>query len=234
MKREDIEIFQKVVPHSKSMCGSLDNSYVWKMAKEINQPYLFVYKIDHEKIVLKYNEDDFGDFFLPEDFELYIESNTNQNNNNESRNIKMKKSELNSSMLFKMRNDVLYALLPDIEGDLIFYDKIDIAEGYSGDGILLDDYSDNLFQDESDDYDIVAIKQRNGCARVISDVLNSNEPEEWDWVEEVAKQVKEEIVENTVQNITINITIDSSNKDSSQFRELINGLSKYATQCSKV
>ena len=33
------------------------------MAKEINQPYLFVYKIDHEKIVLKYNEDDFGDYF---------------------------------------------------------------------------------------------------------------------------------------------------------------------------
>ena len=176
------------------------------MAKEINQPYLFVYKIDHEKVVLKYNEDDFGDFFLPEDFELYIENNTNQENNNERGNTKMKKSDLNSSMLFKMRNSNLYALLSDIEGNLIFYDKIDIAEGYSGDGILFDDYSDNLFQDESNDYDIVAIKQRNGCAIVISDVLNSNEPEEWDWVEEVEKELK---VENTIQNITINITVDS-------------------------
>ena len=147
---------------------------------------------------------------------------------------KMKKSDLNSSMLFKMRNDVLYALLSDIEGNLIFYDKIDITEGYSGDGILLDDYNNDLFQDDSDDYNIVAIKQRNGCARVISDVLNSNEPEEWDWVEEVEKDVEEPKVENVVQNITINITIDSSNKDSSQFRELINGLSKYATQYSKV
>jgi len=146
----------------------------------------------------------------------------------------MKKSELNSSMLFKMRNDVLYALLPDIEGNHIFYDKIDISEGYSGDGILFDDYGDNLFQDESDDYDIVAIKQRNGCARVISDVLNSNEPKEWDWVEEVKEDIEEPKFENTVQNITINITIDSSNKDSSQFRELINELSKYATNSSKV
>jgi len=89
---------------------------------------------------------------------------------------------------------------------------------------------------EGDDYDIVAIKQRNSCVRVIADVLEGEEPKEWDWVEDVEK-VEEETkteVENIIQNITINITIDSSNKDSSQFRELINGLSKYATQYSKM
>jgi len=71
---------------------------------------------------------------------------------------------------------------------------------------------------------------------VLSQVLCNREPKEWDWVEEIEKEDLEEEskVENTVQNITINITIHSSNKDSSQFRELINGLSKYATQCSKV
>jgi len=121
----------------------------------------------------------------------------------------MKKSQLNSSMLFKMRNGVLFALLSDIEGDLIFYDKIDIEEGYSGDGILLDDFDDDLSPDD-DDFDIIAIKQLSSCVKVISNVLGNNEPEEWDWVEEVEKDVEEEPkVENTVQNITINITIDS-------------------------
>ena len=218
MKREDIEIFQKVVPHSKSMCGSLDNSYVWKMAKEINQPYLFVYKIDHEKIVLKYNEDDFGDFFLPEDFELYIESNTNQDNNNESGNIIMKKSELNSSVLFKMRDGDLYALLDDVESNKVFCNKEDIKQGYSDYGISINDYDEDL-SPEDEAYDIVAIKQRNSCVKVIADVLSDTEPEKWDWVEVTEKDVEEQKVENIVQNITINITIDSSNKDSSQFRE---------------
>jgi len=45
---------------------------------------------------------------------------------------------------------------------------------------------------------------------VLSQVLCDREPKEWDWVEEVKKDVEEESkVENTVQNITINITVDS-------------------------
>jgi len=150
----------------------------------------------------------------------------------------MKKSDLNSSMLFKMRNGNLCVLLETIN-DMVFYKRQEIIDGsYSGQ-ISLNDCDDNILiigdQYESDlEYEIVAIKQCQSCTEALRLVVISTEPEEWDWVEEVEKDVEEPKVENVVQNITINITIDSSNKDSSQFRELINGLSKYATQYSKV
>ena len=151
----------------------------------------------------------------------------------------MKKSDLNSSMLFKMRNGNLCVLLETIN-DMMFYKRQEIIDGsYSGQ-ISLNDYDDNIliigYQYESDlKYEIVAIKQCQSCTEALRLVVISTEPEEWDWdwVEEIEKSIEEE-VENVIQNITINITIDSSNKDSSQFRELINGLSKYATQYSKV
>jgi len=238
MKREFIVVGMKVVPHSKSVFsyGDLNNSINWQYAIRVNQPYLFVSDICPEYIVLDYIEgSNGGDYFLPEDFEPYIENNTNKENNNESRNTKMKKSDLNSSMLFKMRDGDLCVLLSDYEGNNIFCNQNDLKQGYSDYFITLDDFDEEL-SSEGDDYDIVAIKQRNSCVRVIADVLEGEEPKEWDWVEDVEK-VEEETkteVENIIQNITINITIDSSNKDSSQFRELINGLSKYATQYSKM
>jgi len=228
MKREDIKLGMMVTPHSKSYCGNLESSVNWHYAKKKNQPYLFVSRIDTNCIVLDFIKDsNSGDYFLPEDFEPYIE---------ESGNTKMKKSELNSSMLFKMRDGDLCALLDDIENGKMFCNKEDIQQGYSSYCISINDYDEDL-SPEDEAYDIVAIKQLNTCVKVIADVLSDTEPEEWDWVEKgekVDKDVEEPKVENTVQNITINITIDSSNKDSSQFRELINGLSKYATQYSKV
>ena len=77
MKREDIKIGLKVVPHSKTTInyGGLNWSTNWNRAKEINQPYLFVSGIKTDKIILS-DEDgknDVGDYFLPEDFEPYIE-----------------------------------------------------------------------------------------------------------------------------------------------------------------
>jgi len=237
MKREFISVGMKVVPHSKSY-GGLENSSIWQSAKNKNQPYLFVSRIQSDKIILNDEiDDEFGDFFLPEDFEPYIEDNENENNN-ESRNIKMKKSDLNSSMLFKMRNGNLCVLLETIN-DMVFYKRQEIIDGsYSGQ-ISLIDYDDSILiigdQYESDlEYEIVAIKQCQSCTEALQLVVISTEPEEWDWVEEVEKVEEETKVENVIQNITINITIDSSNKDSSQFRELINGLSKYATQYSKM
>jgi len=238
MRREDIKIGQKVVPHSKSKGSHFDSS-CWRKVKENKDPYLYVIRIDGNTIVLDDKRDaELGDYFLPEDFELYIENN--RQNNNESRNINMKKSELNSSMLFKMRDGNLCVLLETIN-DKVFYKRQEIIDGsYSGQ-ISLNDYDDNVLiigdQYESDlEYEIVAIKQCQSCTEALRLVVISTEPEEWDWVEETEteKDVEEQKVENTVQNITINITIDSSNKDSSQFRELINGLSKYATQYSKV
>jgi len=127
----------------------------------------------------------------------------------------MNKSGLNGSMLFKMRNGVLYALLCDYEGDFIFYDADDIKAGYNEGTIMFDDIDNNLLAAPSKDYDIVAIKQRNGCVRVIADVLGDKEPEEWDWVEEVEKPKEK----SNVMNLTLNITIDP-NDVQSVFREL--------------
>ena len=141
MKRENIEIGIKVVPHSKSYCGDLENSVNWNYAKMINQPYLFVSRIHNDYIVLDtIKGSNNGDFFLPEDFEPYIEeTKTNLENNNEGRNIKMEKFDLNSSMLFKMRDEKLYALLPDHENDLVFYDVEDINAGYTEGTVFFND-----------------------------------------------------------------------------------------------
>ena len=210
MKREFISVGMKVVPHSKSYCGygDLNSSINWQHAIRINQPYLFVSSIYPAYIVLDSIEgSNGGDYFLPEDFEPYIEEN--QEINNESRKVKMKKSDLNSSMLFKMRCGDLCALLSDYEGNMIFNNQEDIKQGYSNYFITLNDYDEDL-SPEGDDYDIVAIKQLNTCVKVIANVLGDEEPKEWDWVEEVKKDVKETKVENTVQNITINITIDAN------------------------
>jgi len=120
----------------------------------------------------------------------------------------MKKSQLNSSMLFKMRDGDLCALLDDVENGKVFCNKEDIQQGYSSYCVSINDYDEEL-SSEGDDYDIVAIKQLDSCVRVVCDVLEGDEPTEWDWVEEVKKEVEDPKVENTVQNITINIAIDS-------------------------
>ena len=129
----------------------------------------------------------------------------------------MKKSDLNSSMLFKMRNGDLCVLLEDNDDAKVFCNENDIQQGYSSNCVTIEDYDDDL-SSEGDDYDIVAIKQLDSCVRVISDVLEDNEPKNWDWVEEVEKE--ESKVENNNQNITINITIDSKIDINDLMREL--------------
>ena len=221
LKREDITIGLRVIPHSKSYCGNLDGSVDWKCAQSKNQPYLFVSEICSHYIVLESTErSNKGDFFLPEDFEPYIEDNKkNEEINNESRDIKMKKSDLNSSMLFKMRDGDLCALLDDVDNGKMFCNKEDIQLGYSSYCVSINDYDEEL-SSEGDDYDIVAIKQLDSCVRVVCDVLDENELEEWDWVEEVEKEVEEQKIENVAQNITINITIDSKMDINELMREL--------------
>ena len=146
----------------------------------------------------------------------------------------MKKSDLNSSMLFKMRNGNLCVLLETIN-DMVFYKRQEIIDGsYSGQ-ISLNDYDDNILiigdQYESDlEYEIVAIKQCQSCTEALRLVVISIEPEEWDWVEEVEKVEEETKVENIVQNITINITIDSKMDINNLMRELsskIKNISNY-------
>jgi hypothetical protein len=124
----------------------------------------------------------------------------------------MKKSELNSSMLFKLRDERLCALLDDAYKQKTFYDKEDIKEGDYGGLVSLEDFDDNMLSCGDEDYDIIAIKQLNSCVKVLSVILSDKEPEEWDWVKEVEEPLEETKVENIVQNITINITIDPNTK----------------------
>jgi len=135
----------------------------------------------------------------------------------------MKKSELNSSMLFKMRDGDLCVLLDDFEGNRIFYNKYDIEQGYSDNHVTIDDFDEDL-SSEGDDYDIVAIKQYYSCVKAIYNVLEEKEIKEWDWVEEVEK--KEDKVEESqtpvIHNITINLTIDSNNDDPVSFMRQLN------------
>ena len=89
MKSEDIKIGQKVVPHSKSKGSPFDSS-CWRKVKENKDPYLYVIRIDGNTIVLDDERGaELGDYFLPEDLDPYIE--VIKQNNNESRNTKMKK-----------------------------------------------------------------------------------------------------------------------------------------------
>jgi len=140
----------------------------------------------------------------------------------------MKKSDLNSSMLFKMRNGNLCVLLETIN-DMVFYKRQEIIDGsYSGQ-ISLNDYDDNVLiigdQYESDlEYEIVAIKQCQSCTEALRLVVISTEPEEWDWVEEVEKEddKAEESKTPVINNITINLTLDSNNDDPAHFLKQFN------------
>lgn len=68
---------EKYVPLKKTIFGSLDNSGVWKRAKEIGQPYLFFIGKDKDgdhifSEIL--NKENTGDFFNPEDVIPYNEN----------------------------------------------------------------------------------------------------------------------------------------------------------------
>ena len=82
MKKEDVIIGMKVVPHDKTAKNweGLENSDIWKDALQNNQPYLFVAGFDtyEEFYELSKNSDEDGDFFNPEDFEPYLMKNGNE------------------------------------------------------------------------------------------------------------------------------------------------------------
>jgi hypothetical protein len=77
MKREDIRRGMKVVPHSKTAENgcSLEYSLKWKMAKDNNQPYLYVNSTVYAHHIVLSNENvgyEDGDWFMPEDFTPYV------------------------------------------------------------------------------------------------------------------------------------------------------------------
>lgn len=86
MNKNLVKIGMKVIPYQKTAFTSkLEQSNVWKRAKSKNQEYLYV--IDYDS-ALKYfvlddvnmNDGENGDYFRPEDFEPYIETNVEELN----------------------------------------------------------------------------------------------------------------------------------------------------------
>jgi hypothetical protein len=83
MENSLVKIGMKVVPHSKSYAQDLHNSQHWKIAKEKGQNYLFVNFIHpshtHKRVFVLSEQptsppnNSVGDFFLSDDFELYID-----------------------------------------------------------------------------------------------------------------------------------------------------------------
>ena len=103
----------------------------------------------------------------------------------------MKKSDLNSSMLFKMRDQELSVLL-DVVNDKVFYNKMHVLNGESRGIISLDDYNEGLMVKIVNDdneldrlYDIIATKQYGSTIQALHSLLNNQGPKEWDWLEEV-------------------------------------------------
>lgn len=63
----------KYVPLKKSTGGDLSGSAAWNLAKEKNQPYLYLTRIDKDHLVLDNNNSSTGDFFLEDDVIPYEE-----------------------------------------------------------------------------------------------------------------------------------------------------------------
>jgi hypothetical protein len=108
----------------------------------------------------------------------------------------MEKKDINSCMLFKMRDGKQCILMPrlsknEYKGEC-FYNIENIKYGYYGGLIDINTYSKELIHpdSESNTYDIVAIKQFESMNQVLYHVLNDIEPEEWDWIRKEKKEIK--------------------------------------------
>lgn len=84
MDAKNVIVGMRVVPHTKSTRGDLAQSAVWRLARNMSQPFLYVqikdtinkYGYDHnpeETFVLSQIKDDngHGDYYLASDFEPY-------------------------------------------------------------------------------------------------------------------------------------------------------------------
>lgn len=70
-------IGDKVVPVSKTVWGCLDSSVEWHKAKEVNQPYLYVNKVEGDTILCYHKDVEYstGDYFAEKDLVLYVTEN---------------------------------------------------------------------------------------------------------------------------------------------------------------
>ena len=193
MEREFISVGIKVIPHSKSYCGNLESSVNWNHAIMINQPYLFVSSIYPAYIVLDSIEgSNGGDYFLPEDFEPYIE---------ESESVKM--SNYNKGDLVQVV-DGSYSLTIE-NGDFRHSYGVELT----GRDFEILHTELKLPSTDKDQFNTMILK-----AKDIGQIVYTQER----MVKPVEKVVPE--VENVIQNITINITIDSKTDINDFVKEL--------------
>ena len=201
MEREFISVGIKVIPHSKSYCGNLESSVNWNHAIMINQPYLFVSSIYPAYIVLDSIEgSNGGDYFLPEDFEPYIE---------ESESDKM--SNYNKGDLVQVV-DGSYSLTIE-NGDFRHSYGVELT----GRDFEILHTELKLPSTDKDQFNTMILK-----AKDIGQIVYTQE--------RMVKPVEKVVPENTVQNITINITIDSKMDINNLMRELsskIKNISNY-------
>ncbi len=66
----------KVVPISKSVWDSLEESFHWKEAKKINQGYLYINGFDKQENAYEcvHESNNYGDFFLESDLIPYVDT----------------------------------------------------------------------------------------------------------------------------------------------------------------
>lgn len=119
MRKEDIEIGMKVVPYQKTAyTHELEDSGVWKDARNKNQDYLYVIDWDHALNCFVLNDEnmndgDNGDFFNAEDFKPY--------------NVSLKDKLLKLQQLYRKMMDLQY----EINGE--FHDRpISISQETNG------------------------------------------------------------------------------------------------------
>lgn len=95
--------------------------------------------------------------------------------------MKMKKSDINERMLFKLRKGCMVVLLSKYNTS-IFYAKDDLGE--RGGEADLNSYTEDLKNNVANkDYDIVAVKQYESQSEAIGQLLGNVEPE-WEEIEE--------------------------------------------------
>ena len=98
--------------------------------------------------------------------------------------MKPKLDELNSCMLFKLREYGLCCMFEDADGDKCFYTQDEVI---NNDCVAASLKNYDIFlrdKDEDEDFDIVAVAQMYSPIEVIHMILYGNENNiEWDWEE---------------------------------------------------
>ena len=113
----------------------------------------------------------------------------------------MDKSKINNCMLFKDRTGTLLILLNNRYGNLNFYDRGRIVNGYPEPYSSLEFIRDDLTLNtslENNNYDIIATKQLDSQTVVIDYILQCEDIpyKDWDWVREPTKEMTLQQVKN--------------------------------------